>query len=165
MGNKLIIKDKFAQLRKGYPTVSDKYNVAGGILDADSSSVAFGDLVQYGTTVGYYTSAAGASSAANIAGIVLATNVKLTGTWPDTTDGSLAHAKEAFNLLLDGHVAVQLDSAATANQIAPGKKLAVILATGKLTTFDKVGAGVVEMPGYYFTGIYEDNLAEIEVRR
>ena len=27
----LIIKDKIPQMMKGYPTVSDKYNVAGGI--------------------------------------------------------------------------------------------------------------------------------------
>ena len=47
----LIIKDKIKQLMRGYPTVSDKYNVEGGIVEGDTP-LAFGDMVAYGSTTG-----------------------------------------------------------------------------------------------------------------
>ena len=48
----LIIKDKIQMLMRGYPTVSDKYDVAGGILEG-AEGVKFGDVVQFGATAGY----------------------------------------------------------------------------------------------------------------
>ena len=39
----LIIKDKIDMLMKGYPTVSDKYNVAGGVLTGNAAAQ-FGEL-------------------------------------------------------------------------------------------------------------------------
>jgi len=166
MPNKMIIKNKIDQLRKGYPTISDKYNVAGGILESSSADAEYGDLIMYGTTTGYYKKAVNIAAATDIAGVLLATNVKLTGTWPDDGATTTKTKKgEAFNLMLDGYVAIQLDAAYTPAETMAGKKLAVILATGKLTTLDKVAAGIIEMPGYYFTGIVENGLAEIEIRR
>ena len=52
----LIIKNKIAQLKKGYPTVSDKYNVQGGIYESDNEGTAlhFGDLLAYGSATGHY---------------------------------------------------------------------------------------------------------------
>lgn len=163
--SKMIIKDKITQLRKGYPTVSDKYNVAGGILKKGSAQVPFGELVKYTNVAGFYEPAAGATAVIDIAGVALATNVKLSGVWPDEGNAGTVLETEAFNLMLDGYVAIELDEAHTAAQALPGKKLAIILATGKLTTFDKVATGILEMPGYFFTGIVEGNLAEIEIRR
>lgn len=162
--SKLIIKDKISQLRKGYPTVSDKYNIAGGILD-NADAIKFGELVAYGSAVGYYVPAVELNSVDEIAGVVVATNVKLNETFGDSSAEITVKKGEAFNLLIDGYVAVELDADHTAAQVLPGKKMAVILATGKLTTIDKVASGIVEMPGYYFTGIKEGNLVEIEVRR
>lgn len=49
----LIIKDKIKQLMRGYPTVSDKYNVEGGIIEG-TNGVNFGDMVVYGSKTGYY---------------------------------------------------------------------------------------------------------------
>lgn len=166
MGNSLIVKNKITQLRKGYPTVSDKYNVQGGILQSGSANVAFGSLVKYGSSVGYYTAATSLAAVGDVAGILLATNVKLAGIWPhDSGTDTVTKPGEAFNLMLDGYVAVELDAAHTPNEVLPGKQLAIILATGKLTTADKIASGIVAMPGYFFTGIYENGVAEIEVRR
>jgi len=232
--SKMIIKDKLSMLRKGYPTVSDKYNVAGGILQAGSADVPFGELVAYGSQVGYYKAATSVTDVAEIAGVVLATNVKLSAVWPDEV--VVVKPAEAFNLMLDGYIAIELDDsvvtetvdavAAVAKQtedtdivegkkyytrasnsdgigylndgtykytlvaepakanlndyyelsnpgsdamtdvVTPGKQAALILATGKLTTIDAVSAGtVVAMPGWYFTGLKEGRLAELEIRR
>lgn len=234
--SKMIIKDKISMLRKGYPTVSDKYNVAGGILQTGSADVPFGELVAYGSQVGYYKAATSITDVAEIAGVVLATNVKLSGVWPDENQAGLVKPGEAFNLMLDGYIAIELDdsvetvtapavaavavrttdteivpgkkyytrtansdgigylndgsykytlvespvagslgsyyelsnpgSDATTDVVTPGKQAALILATGKLTTIDAVSAGtVVAMPGWYFTGIKEGRLAELEIRR
>lgn len=160
----LIINKQIRMLIKGYPTVSDKYNVAGGIL-AGNTSVKFGELVKYSSTTGYYEAITSAVDLTDIAGIILATNVKLTDTWAGETEPE-TKVGEAFNLLLDGYVAVELDSSAVEANIAAGKSVAVILDTGKLTTS---GAGsATDIPGYVFTGIKEKvgdvYLAEIKVK-
>ncbi len=233
----MFIKTQIPLFKKGYPTVSDKYNVFGGILEGTSADVPFGTVVAYGSTAGYYKKATSLSAITQVAGIALATNVKLTAVWPD--DGSTAasyKAKEAINLLTSGFIAVELDSSvvivtaaavaavgaattdvavvstktyytrassaagagylndgtyaytvvatpatadiatyyelsvlgsnATTDVVTPGKQAALILATGGLTTIDSVSAGtVVALPGWYFTGLKEGRLAEIEVRR
>lgn len=233
--SKLIIKDKISMLRKGYPTVSDKYDVAGGILKSNSADVEFGDVVAYDSVVGYYKKATSISAITQIAGIALATNVKLSSVWPDEGSASVVKPAEAFNLMLDGYVAIKLDDSvetetvatvaavgtkttdtdiivgkkyytrasnadgigylndgtykytlvaspvkadigtyyelsnpgvtATTDVVTPGKQAAIILATGKITTIDSVTTGVVAMPGWYFTGLKEGRLAELEVRR
>ena len=232
----MIIKDKISMLRKGYPTVSDKYNVAGGILQSGSADVPFGELVAYGSQVGYYKAATLVAAVGDIAGVILATNVKLSGVWPDENQAGLVKPAEAFNLMLDGYVAIELDDSvetetatavaaigaittdtdiiagkkyytratnadgigylndgtnkytlvaspvkaniatyyelsnpgvnASTDVVTPGKQAAIILATGKLTTIDAVSAGtVVAVPGWYFTGLKDGRLAELEVRR
>ena len=236
--SKMIIKDKISMLRKGYPTVSDKYNVTGGILQSGSADVPFGALVAYGSQVGYYKAATSVAAVGDIAGVVLATNVKLSGIWPDENQAGVVKPKEAFNLMLDGYVAIELDNSVptaddavpmiaavgaastdtavkadktyytrasnsdgagylndgtylytkvasptgnpstssyyelsvlgqdeVVNLVTPGKQAAIILATGKLTTVDAVASGVVAMPGYYYTGIVDGRLAEVEIRR
>lgn len=232
----MIIKDKISMLRKGYPTVSDKYNVAGGILQSGSADVPFGELVAYGSQVGYYKAATSVEAVGDIAGVILATNVKLSGVWPDENQAGLVKPAEAFNLMLDGYIAIELDdsvetetadavaavgaktededivvgkkyytrasnsdgigylndgsykytlvaspvkgsigtyyelsntgSDATTDAVTPGKQAALILATGKITTIDAVASGtVVAMPGWYFTGLKDGRLAELEIRR
>ena len=49
----MIINKQLQQLLKGYPTVSDKYNVSGGILTG-STAVGFGDLVKRSGITGYF---------------------------------------------------------------------------------------------------------------
>ena len=151
----LIIKDKIDMLMKGYPTVSDKYNVAGAVLTGNTA-VQFGELVKFSATKGYYEAITGAVTLDNIAGFVLATNVKLAEEWPGQK--VQVNPGEAFNLALNNtYMAIELDSEATEAQVLPNKQVHVILATGKLTTADKFAANtIVPLDGVVFTGIVEN---------
>lgn len=159
----LIIGKSFPMFMVGYPTVSDKYNVQGGVLGGSVSSE-FGKLVCFGTTPGYYEAYTGVKTLDDIAGIVLATNVKLANEWPAKT--VTVEPGEAFNLLLDGYVAVELAADAVESNIKAGKPVAVKLEGGLLTT-SGVGSAT-DLPGYEFTGLYEKKgatiVAEIRVK-
>ena len=153
----LIIKDKIKMFMVGYPTVSDKYNVAGGILEG-TLPAKFGELVKLGSTAGYFKAIDGTtvtlSAVTDIGGFALATNVKLNETWPAGT--VQINPGEAFNLLVDGFIAVELDAEATMANVNANAPCYVILATGKITTSDKASAGtVVQLPNCYFTGMKE----------
>lgn len=152
----LIIKDKIMQLMRGYPTVSDKYNVQGGINEGPEGLL-FGDMVVYGSQTGYYKRASKLASVDDIAGFVLATNVKLEDIWQgQPMFGPTTMPGEAFNLFMNGFIALTLKSDATLAQIKEGAKIGVTLATTDLTTADKIdGSTIVELPGYEFTGIYD----------
>lgn len=167
----LILKDKVKQLIKGYPTVSDKYNVAGGIL-AGSNPVEFGDLVAYSSNAGYYEKAMGTSlPSAGLAGLVVATNVKLVDSWAGETEPK-TKVGEAFNLLLDGFIAAKvLITANTFTNLAPGK--AVYYKVGAAASDPIILAdsanGTAALAGYSFTGVYDviDSthvIAEIRVK-
>ena len=145
----MIIKDKLQMLMKGFPTVSDKYNVLPAVLDG-TAPVNFGDVVVYSTTDGYYTKPATITAAAQVAGFVVATNVKLPENYPGTT--IQVNPGEAFNLLHSGYLAVELDSGAVDANVAAGKGVAV-LPSGKITT-----AGVstaIALTNVTFTGTKE----------
>lgn len=150
----LIINRNIPMLMVGYPTVSDKYNVAGATL-VGSTSVPFGSLVKFSSTKGYYEAITSTVTLADIAGFVLATNVKLANNWPATTWA--VNPGEAFNLVLpNSFMAIELDSGADDDYILPNSGVYVILATGKLTTSDKASAGtIVALPNVVFTGTYE----------
>ena len=145
----MIIKDKLQMLMKGFPTVSDKYDVLPAVLDG-TAPVNFGDVVVYSTTNGYYTKPATITAAAQVAGFVVATNVKLPENYPGTT--IQVNPGEAFNLLHSGYLAVELDSGAVDANVAAGKGVAV-LPSGKITT-----AGVstaIALTNVTFTGTKE----------
>jgi len=184
----LIIKNKIAQLKKGYPTVSDKYNVQGGIYEG-TDPLYFGDLVAFGTATGHYTKLAD-NTVANIAGICLATNVKLVNKYPGDTENVETVKGEAFNLLVRGFVAVELaDSAdlttakAMPESTAAEKKAkaeAIKAAIDAEIALVKEGAQVyvdangkfatagTALPGVYFMGVAEAKnnsvLAEINYK-
>ena len=145
----MIIKDKLQMLMKGFPTVSDKYNVLPAVLDG-TAPVNFGDVVVYSTTDGYYTKPATITAAAQVAGFVVATNVKVPENYPGTT--IQVNPGEAFNLLHSGYLAIELDSGAVDANVAAGKGVAV-LPSGKITT-----AGVstaITLTNVTFTGTKE----------
>lgn len=105
----LIIKGDITKLKAGYPTVSDKYDVTGGILEGDSN-LAYGQLVKFGTATGYYKAVNGTqtiSAATDIAGIRLAVNVKLINTYPGNGQ-ALTYPGEAFDLFFRGAIAVEV---------------------------------------------------------
>lgn len=145
----MIIKDKLQMLMKGFPTVSDKYNVLPAVLDG-TAPVNFGDVVVYSTTDGYYTKPVTITAAAQVAGFVVATNVKLPENYPGTT--IQVNPGEAFNLLHSGYLAIELDSGAADADVAAGKGVAV-LPSGKITT---VGvATAITLTNVTFTGTKE----------
>ena len=106
----LIINTKIKQLLKGYPTVSDKYNVAGG-TNTDENPMEFGEVVKYGEQTGYYKKFDATPAAGEVAGICMAKNVKLVNFYP--ADGKQAQIMpgEAIDLFVDGYIAVELASA------------------------------------------------------
>ena len=161
----LILKDKIPMFKVGYPTVSDKYNITGGVLTGETP-VKFGDLVKFSATKGYYEAITSAVTVADIAGFVLATNVKLATEWPATEDSVKVLPGEAFNLVLPGsYLAIELDTTADETNVKANAKVYAIPATGKCTT---VSASNLELPGVVFTGMVEKHgetlVAEIYVK-
>ena len=161
----IIGKQGIPMMIVGFPTVSDKYNITGGTL-AGTTPVKFGDLVKFSATKGYYEAITGAVTVDKIAGFVLGTNVKLNELWPE---GQVqVNPGEAFNLVLpNSYLAVELDSAAKESEVLANAPVAVVLATGKLTS--KVVTGTAPaLPGVVFTGLVEKHgetlVAEILVK-
>ena len=162
----MIYKSELPKFKVGFPTISDKYNVMGGVLTG-ATAVNFGEVVKRSSTDGYYESAAAGCTLDNFAGFVIGTNVKLALAYPGTDASVKVMPGEAFNLLLDGGIAIALDSGATMTNVTNGAKAYIILATGKITTSDKASAGtIVELPGYVFTGEKDatNKIAEILVK-
>lgn len=166
----LIINKKIPMLRKGYPTVSDKYNISGAVL-AGTTPVGFGELVLKDTQTaeGCYFKAVGTTtvSAANIGGFTLATNVKVAQNWPGTT--VQINPGEAFNLVVNGFLAVELassliedldDDAPQANAQVYFDNTNHVITTVSTSNF--------AIPNTVFTGVYEvvggKLLAEIYVK-
>lgn len=161
----IIGKSGIPMFKVGYPTVSDKYNITGGIL-AGNTAVKFGDLVKFSSTKGYYEAITSTVTLADIAGFVLATNVKLATEWPGTDESVKVLPDEAFNLVLPGsYLAIELDSAAVEANVKANAQVYAIPATGKCTT---VSASNLALPGVVFTGMVEKHgeklVAEIYVK-
>lgn len=137
----LIIKDKIAQLKKGYPTVSDKYNVQGGINE-DDNALHFGDLIAYGDSTGHYVKLAADDTVADLAGILLATNVKLANKYPGDSNASVETLKgEAFNLMVRGFIAVAIADA-TAAYVSAKTAYEAVIADDTKTAEEKKAAKV-----------------------
>ena len=162
----LIINDRIQQLIAGYPTISDKYNVAPAVLEGNTA-LKFGQAVKFGNTDGYFLPAGEMLDINEFAGFALATNVKVAENFPGTI--VQINPGEAFNLFLNGGIAIELDDAATMAQVKSNLVPHLILATGKVTTADKYNAGtIVPIPNATFTGIKETQgtkkIAEIYVK-
>lgn len=147
----LIINKNVPMMIIGFPTISDKYNVAGGVLMGDSS-VEFGKLVKYSSTAGYYEAITETVTVDDIAGFVLGTNVKLSETYP--SGDVKVNPGEGFNLLIDGFIAVELAESAVESDIVPNAAVKVVLSTGEITT-SSVESDTDTLPNVVFTGTYE----------
>lgn len=154
----LIIKESLKKMMKGYPTISDKYDVEGGI-NRGSKAIKFGDLVVFTTDkiAGQYASATEVTATAdNIAGICVAENVKLVTTYPGESKEATIEPGEAVTLMTRGFIAVEIDDASKTTAKAN-------VAVYYDTTTKKFTAttGNVAIAGAVFTGAVEGNLAEI----
>lgn len=147
----LIIGSSIPMLKRGYPTVSDKYNVQGGTL-AGIVPAHFGDAVQY--VGGYYqTIGTGATitDPKQIAGWVVATNVKLN----ETFGGEDVETKpgEAFNLMVSGYIALPATLTTPAN-MKYGDPV-YVSSTGVVSNTAGSGAFATAVPNMMFTGTWE----------
>ena len=149
----MIIGQKIKKFIVGYPTVSDKYDVAGAVVTG-SSAVRFGDPLMWDSGTqnadGYYVKkAASTVTAANFAGFAVATNVKVASGFPGTTVETVAG--EAINLLVKGYIAVDITaSSSIKSSILPGAKL-YITSAGVLTLTSTSNVDT----GYTLTGAFE----------
>lgn len=155
----LIIKESLKKMMKGYPTISDKYDVDGGI-NRGAQAIKFGDLVVFTSDLiaGQYAGAREVTAtAANIAGICVAENVKLVTTYPGESKEATIEPGEAVTLMTRGFIAIAYDTAYTT--VAVKANVPVYYDTTKnLFTTD---TSKVAIAGAEFTGAVEGNLAEI----
>lgn len=147
----LIIKKSLKKLLAGYPTVSDKYGVQGGILSG-STAAHYGDLLVFGQNQGEYEVAPAGATPAKVAGIVLATNIKLVRQFPGGSNAVNAtfEVGEAVNVCINGYIAVPVAVTNIANLVEGAQ--VYLNANAKLTE-DSTGTA---LDGWKFTGIYEN---------
>lgn len=147
----LILNKTIQKMIIGFPTVSDKYNVSGAMLDG-TYPVKFGDVVVAGTTAGCFAKPTTITAASDVLGFVVGTNVKLAENWPGTT--VQVNPGEAFNLLINGFIAVEVGAAgADTDDIIPNAAVRVT-STGAITTSSDT-TGTFALPNVAFTGIWE----------
>lgn len=128
----ILGKDGVQKLMVGYPTVSDKYDIGPGSVEG-SDPIAPGDIVMHGSAHGLYKPAATISDFAQIAGIALATNVKVPTEYPAPAGPVPFQPGEAFGLLVRGFVAIALDADAVIADAVEGAPV-YLTAAGKATT-------------------------------
>lgn len=111
-----LILNRLKKFVKGYSTAMNNPYTQGGILEgADAVN---GDFLVFGSTDGFYTKDADlVTNVKNIAGVLLATNVKVTLSYGDNP-AVTTKAGESFNLMVEGFVALPL--ATTGAQIKEG---------------------------------------------
>ena len=152
-------KSGIPKLMVGYPTVSDKYDVGPAVLEG-STAILPGDVVMYGSASGAYLPASSLSAMTEVAGIALATNVKVPMQYPAAQGPVAFQPGEAFGLLVRGFVAVALDADAVLDDAKEGAPV-YITSAGKITT---VSTSNIATP-WKFMGITElhgsEKVAEI----
>lgn len=147
----IVGKNGIQKLLVGYPTVSDKYDVGPAVLEG-TTSVLPGDVVKYGSASGSYLPGTSLTAMTEVAGIVLATNVKVPGEYPAPLGPVAVKPGEAFGLLVRGFVAVACDTTAVKTDVKEGAKV-YLTSAGKVTT---VSASNIETP-WRFMGIVEEH--------
>ena len=152
----MIIKKSIQKLIPGFPTVSDKYNVQGGILDPEFDSSVDGVMpgmalyTVVGAAPGTYSPVADSDS--TFMGVLLGTNVKLATQYPAGPNYQADFkAGEAVNLMLEGYIAVLTNM--NPDEDLPIQEGAPLYVTGEV--FSATSLDAVEIPGGYFTGVAE----------
>ena len=153
----LILGDKVPYLMKGKPTISDKYDVSPATIASTSAVGHPGDIVKFDGK-GFFEvvdSTHTITKATDVAGIILAPNVKLVN---DFFGGVKAEAVyqtgEAFDLCFKGAIALELDSAVELTAVKQNGTC-YLTSAGKLTT---TSASNIAMP-WTFTGVTETDMA------
>lgn len=152
----LIIKNKIQELLQGYPTVSDKYDVAPAVLEG-ATDVKAGQPVALTSVAGRYTAVGASTTIGQIAGFVLASNVKVPATYPASTIDQTYTAGDAFNLMIKGYIACPV-KLGDAEVIANGAQVYIMIggvAAGALTIsgHTEASGSATALPGAYYTGV------------
>lgn len=155
----MILNDHITKLKKGYPTVSDKYDVSGGVLGGDEA-VEVGTIMALTDEDGVFVPVSAETPAEKVAGIALAPNVKLTDIWSGSKL-TLIQPGEAVNLCFNGLFAAEVGADVVA-AIKPGAPVG--LKDGALVVFVE-GGTATRIADWFFTGCVEGELAEIDIRR
>lgn len=155
----MILNDHIKKLKKGYPTVSDKYDVSGGILGGETA-IEVGTVLALTDVSGVFVPVAADTPAAKVAGIALSPNVKLTDIWSGDRRTKVFPG-EAVNLCFNGLFATEV-AAEVAEAVKPGDKVG--LKDGALVIHADGGTDE-ELAGWFFTGCVEGSLVEIDIRR
>lgn len=155
----MILNDHIKKLKKGYPTVSDKYDVSGGILGGNQA-VEVGTILALTDASGVFVPVTAETTADKVAGVALSPNVKLTDIWSGDRR-TMVFPGEAVNLCFNGLFATEV-AAEVAAAVKPGDKVG--LEDGALVIFED-GGTAEELKDWFFTGCVEDNLVEIDIRR
>lgn len=167
----LILKNKLPELMQGYPTISDKYDVApASVASTQVGEILAGQAVALTTAAGVYTAVDASTTIGQIAGFVLATNVKVPGTYPAPATTQAYTAGQAFNLMIKGFIAVPV-KLGDAETISNGDAVYIMIGgdfAGTLTVSGHTEASVTatQLPGAFYTGLTMTNdagtvLAEI----
>lgn len=156
----ILGKNGSPKLMVGYPTVSDKYDVGPAVLEG-STPIYPGDVVMFGSASGSYLPASSlAAFDGKVAGIALATNVKVPNAYPAPKGPVAYQPGEAFNICVRGFIAVAMDADAVLADAKEGAKV-YLTSAGKVTT---VSTSNIETP-WRFMGIAElhgsEKVAEI----
>lgn len=155
----MILNDHITKLKKGYPTVSDKYDVSGGILGGDTA-VEVGSVLALTSESGVFEPVTANTDVELIAGIALAPNVKLTDIWSGDRR-TMVQPGEAVNLCFNGLFAIEI-SAEEAAKVTPGAKVG--FNAGAIVVHVESGSDTV-IPNWFFTGCTEGSLVEVDIRR
>lgn len=152
----LIIKESLKKMMKGYPTISDKYDVEGGV-NVGATAIKFGELVLFSDEkiAGKYIAFSDAKKTNGVAGICIAENVKLVTTYPGESKDATIEPGEAVTLMSRGFIAVELAAGVTS---VAAEDAVYFDAYGKFTNSSSSSTALA---GAKFTGAIEGNLAEI----
>ena len=157
----LILKDKIKKLTKGYPTRTAKEQVEGGVLGGTVNLLP-GEVVLFGAQPGEFV-APTIFDATKIAGIALATNVKLVTEYPGKSLDAPFVPGEAINLMISGYIAVKAGSFTGTDKATIEANVKTAFTTGNYkegtgaTTADGklFTNGTLEGFNAFYTGVYE----------
>lgn len=149
------------KLLTGYPTVSDKYDVAPATLGG-SNAASNGDIMVYTSTESVYERLADkASGNVIVAGALLATNVLTPSVYPANTESVATPVGTAFNLCKRGFIAL---ACADSSAPAPGAPVYYNPTSHKVSASS---SSTKALTGWEFTGIWEahgsDYVAEVHI--
>lgn len=152
----------YKKLQVGYETnVSDTLRRGFGVANSETDGILPGDLlITTSATQVYARAKAALTGTQKIAGVALATNVKLDPTFPMSKDGVKFLPGERGAAVIRGSIAVPL----TGNAPTEGAAVYYDFTNRAFTGAAGTGNVNIPLPGARFTGRVEGNVAEIYIQ-